>query len=166
MQETQETGLIPGWGRSPGRGHGSTLQYPWLENPMDRGTWRATVYRVAKSQTQLKWLRRQRKRHLENSSIFWETGLGCLKSARGWTANGEHPHPGWSWWTRGMHLCAQCLGESMLARPSHKHSLAERELNHKPGQSRLQLRTFTKESGSIQFPKRGKSIYQSWNFCK
>ena len=30
-------GLIPGWGRSPGGGHGNPLQYSCLENPMDRG---------------------------------------------------------------------------------------------------------------------------------
>ena len=30
------------------------LQYSCLEDPMDRGTWQATVYRVAKSQTRLK----------------------------------------------------------------------------------------------------------------
>ena len=39
---------IPGWGRSPGGGHGSPLQYSYLENPMDRGAWRAIVHRVAK----------------------------------------------------------------------------------------------------------------------
>ena len=43
-------------GRSPGGGHGDPLQYSCLENPMDRGAWLATVYRVAKSQTQLKQL--------------------------------------------------------------------------------------------------------------
>ena len=47
-------GLIPGSGRSPGGGHGNPLQYSCLENPMDRGTWQATVHRVAKSRTQLK----------------------------------------------------------------------------------------------------------------
>ena len=40
-------GLIPGWGRSPGEGHGNPLQYSCLENPMDRGAWRATVPGVA-----------------------------------------------------------------------------------------------------------------------
>ena len=40
--ETGDTGLIPGSGRSPGEGHGNPLQYPCLENPMDRGAWRAT----------------------------------------------------------------------------------------------------------------------------
>ena len=46
-------GLVPRWGRFPGGGHGNPLQYSCLENPVDRGVWRATVRRVAKSQTQL-----------------------------------------------------------------------------------------------------------------
>ena len=40
-------------GRSPGEGNGNPIQYPCLENPMDRGAWRATVHGVAKSQTRL-----------------------------------------------------------------------------------------------------------------
>ena len=51
-----DMGLIPGSGRSPGGGHGNPLQYSGLENPMDRRAWRATVHRVAKSQTQQKRL--------------------------------------------------------------------------------------------------------------
>ena len=47
-------GFIPGLGRSPGGGHGYPLQYSCLENPMNRGTWWATIHRVAKSWTQLK----------------------------------------------------------------------------------------------------------------
>ena len=44
------------WGHedSPGGGHGNPLKYSCLENPMDRGAWRATVHGVEKSQTQLK----------------------------------------------------------------------------------------------------------------
>jgi len=52
--DTGDVGSIPGLGRSPGEGHGNPFQYSCLENPMDRGTWWATVYRVAKSQTGLK----------------------------------------------------------------------------------------------------------------
>ena len=37
-----DTGLIPGSGRSPGKGNGDPLQYSCLENPMDRGAWQAT----------------------------------------------------------------------------------------------------------------------------
>ena len=44
---------IPGWGRSPGGGHGNLLQYYCLGSPMDRGAWRAIVHGVAKSQTRL-----------------------------------------------------------------------------------------------------------------
>ena len=40
-------------GRSPGGGNGNPLQYSCLENPMDRGSWKATVHRVAESRTQL-----------------------------------------------------------------------------------------------------------------
>ena len=46
-----DLGLIPGLGRSPGGGHGNPLQYSCLENPMDRGAWRATVHGVTKSWT-------------------------------------------------------------------------------------------------------------------
>jgi len=43
-----DVGLIPGLGRSPGRGHGNPLQLGCLENPMDRGAWQATVHGVRK----------------------------------------------------------------------------------------------------------------------
>ena len=42
---------IPESGRSPGEGNGNSLQYSCLENPMDGGTWWATVQGVAKSWT-------------------------------------------------------------------------------------------------------------------
>ena len=51
MQETRVRSL--GLGRSPGRGHGSPLQYSCLENPTDRGAWRAAVHGVARSRTRL-----------------------------------------------------------------------------------------------------------------
>ena len=40
--------LIPGLGRFPGGGHGNPFQYCCLENPMDRGAWRATVHGIAR----------------------------------------------------------------------------------------------------------------------
>ena len=49
--------MIPGLGRCPGGGHGSPLQCPCLENPMDRGARRAAVPGVAKRQTRLHRLR-------------------------------------------------------------------------------------------------------------
>jgi len=38
-EDIRDVGLILGSGRSPGGGHGNTLQYPCLENSMDRGAW-------------------------------------------------------------------------------------------------------------------------------
>ena len=46
-----DPGLIFGSGRFPGEGNVNPLQYSCLENPMDRGTWQATVHGVAESDT-------------------------------------------------------------------------------------------------------------------
>ena len=54
--DIRDAGSVPGLGRPPGGGHGSPPQGSCLENPMDRGAWWATVHRVTKSQTRLKWL--------------------------------------------------------------------------------------------------------------
>ena len=48
--DIRDVGSNPGLGRSPREGHGNPLQYSRLENPVDRGAWRAAVHRVAKSQ--------------------------------------------------------------------------------------------------------------------
>ena len=48
--------FLPWVGKIPGGGTGNPLQYSCLENPMDRGAWRATVHGVTKRWTQLKWL--------------------------------------------------------------------------------------------------------------
>ena len=48
--DVRDVGSIPGSGRSPGGEHGNPLQYSCLENPMDSGTWWATVNRVANRQ--------------------------------------------------------------------------------------------------------------------
>ena len=51
-EDIKDMGSIPGSGRSPGVGHGNLLQYSCLENNMgDRGTWWATVHRIAKRWT-------------------------------------------------------------------------------------------------------------------
>ena len=49
----REPGSIPGTGRSPGGGNGHPLQHSCLENPMDRGAWRAAVPGVAQSRPRL-----------------------------------------------------------------------------------------------------------------
>ena len=48
-----DLGLILGSGRSPGERNGYPLQYPCLENSMDRGSWEAKVHGIAKDQTRL-----------------------------------------------------------------------------------------------------------------
>ena len=62
-----DTGYIMGLGRSPGGGNDNPLRYSCLESPMDRGTWLATVYKVAKNQRWLKWL---------NNSKPWDINIG------------------------------------------------------------------------------------------
>ena len=61
----RDLGLIPGSGRSPGKGHGNPLKYSCLENPKDRGSWQATVHRVAQSWTRLKQL------HTHSTNESW-----------------------------------------------------------------------------------------------
>ena len=48
-----DPGSVPGSGKSPGEGNGYPLQYPCLENSMDREAWRTAVHGVSKSQTRL-----------------------------------------------------------------------------------------------------------------
>ena len=45
-RDARDVGSIPGWGRSPGEENGNPFQYSCLENPMDRGTWWATIHGV------------------------------------------------------------------------------------------------------------------------
>ena len=54
--DVRDAGSIPESGRFPAGGHGNPLQYSFLENPMDRGAWQATVHSVAQSRTQWKQL--------------------------------------------------------------------------------------------------------------
>ena len=84
--DVRDLGLIPGLGRSPGGGHGNPLQYSCLENPKDRGAWWTIVYRVRKSQRQLKWLSMQRNTNLVSfncttSWCFLESDLFWSKTA-------------------------------------------------------------------------------------
>ena len=81
---TGDTGSIPGWGRSPGGGRGNPLQCYCLENPVNRGAWRATVHGVAKSQTRLKRLSKHstaktatQKQHNKNYTIQAFLGVGA-----------------------------------------------------------------------------------------
>ena len=64
-------GLIPGSERCPGEGNGNPLQYSYLENPVGRGDWQATVHRVAKefehylvTKALLALLEKKKKKHI------------------------------------------------------------------------------------------------------
>ena len=46
--DARDRGSVPGLERSPEGGDHNSLQYSCLENPVDRGAWRATVHGVAK----------------------------------------------------------------------------------------------------------------------
>ena len=54
--DERDASWVPGLGRSSGRGHDNPLEYSCLENPIDRGAWRATVHGVTKSRIRLKLL--------------------------------------------------------------------------------------------------------------
>ena len=49
--DARDVGLIPGSGRFPGEGNGNPLHDSFLENPVDRGAWQATVHGVTKRGT-------------------------------------------------------------------------------------------------------------------
>ena len=49
--DLKDVGSIPELGRSPGEGHGNPLQYSCLENPMDRGAWKAIIHMIEESDT-------------------------------------------------------------------------------------------------------------------
>ena len=52
-QDIRNGNSVPGLGRSPEGGNGYPLQYSYLENPLNREAWRATVPGVTKKQTRL-----------------------------------------------------------------------------------------------------------------
>ena len=62
--DATDAASVSGSGRSPGEGNGKPLQYPCLENSMDRGAWLARVHRVAKIQT---WLSTQAQTYVGRS---------------------------------------------------------------------------------------------------
>ena len=68
----RDLGSISKSGRSPEGGNGNSLCYSCVENLMDGEAWRATVYRVAKNQTPLKWLSTP---YMQNSGMQYFSAL-------------------------------------------------------------------------------------------
>ena len=102
--DIRDIGSIPGSGRSPRGGHDNSLQYSCLENPVDRGAWRAAVQRVAKSWTWLSDLAHKRTGSLGKGMrcsqdggphAFWPISLLNLK-AQDWTSMQVFQSTNWS----------------------------------------------------------------------
>ena len=86
-----DQGSVLALGRSSGEGYGNPLQYSCLENPMDRGAWRATVHGVTKSRTQLSnW-------YIQVSPSKTSTLLHCLQGAQQGDEGQRHSHDGHEW---------------------------------------------------------------------
>ena len=77
--DIEDAGSIPGSGVFPGGGLGNPLQCSCLENPMDSGAWRTTVYRVTKSRAQLKQLNTHTHTHTHTHVCF---SYGVVDSQR------------------------------------------------------------------------------------
>ena len=155
-------GLILGSRGSPGEGHGNPLQHSCLKNPMDRGTWQATVHRVAKSWTWLQQLSthtelctreliisrekpesRERVRWLQEISWReWGSGLGL-----------------WLWGWKGGDI-------AWHVRRWHLQDLAPIEGQ---GRRRKELRVWTCNQGDARKPtvEKGRGVYRnsSSDFC-
>ena len=84
----REASSVPGSGRCPGGVYGNLLQYSRLENPMDRGGWRVTVHRVAKSQLLLKQLS-------IHKSISDSPKGSCCKLQNAWNVWERKRRPVW-----------------------------------------------------------------------
>ena len=85
--DIRNTGLIPGLGKSPGKGNGNPLQYSCLGNPIDREAWWITVHGVTKSQTRLKRLSTHMQAAIQNhnnSKYIYRLLVGgiCFQWAR------------------------------------------------------------------------------------
>ena len=110
--------MIPGLGRSPREGHGNPLQYSYLENPMDRGAWQATVHGITQNWTQLTFSLSQilkvhlgfigrRQWHptpvlLPGKSHGWRSLVGCSPWGREESDKTEQLH---------FHFSLSCIGE-------------------------------------------------------
>ena len=96
--DIRDVSSVPGWGRSPGGGHGNPLQYSCLESPMDRGAWWATLHRVAESRTQLKWLNTHAHTEAQNQKWLSPQTRWIPDHWGSWVTSNGRTH--W-WWGNG-----------------------------------------------------------------
>ena len=105
----RDTGSIPESGKSHGGGHGNPLQYFYLENPMDRGTWQAEVHRVTQSRTLLKWFNTHKQKGRASPVTRKESTSSVVDSEDMGLIPGQERSPGGR---HGNHSCS-CLGNFM-----------------------------------------------------
>ena len=111
-RKLRNPGSIPGMGRSPGESKGNPLQYSCLESPTDRGDWRATVHRVAKSWT---WLKR-----LCTAHIAWTSAPKSIHPSTNCPHIDSVQPSGEMWQGRNsaqccfLCFCKQCLFQLLL----------------------------------------------------
>ena len=109
-----DLGSILGSGRSPGVGHGNPLQYSSLENPKDRGAWRATVHGVSESD--------MTESHTHTHSEDYGLGHGISDSSEGLFQRGKGKvriHRKFCWkitmqWPTPVFLPGEFLGQGSL----------------------------------------------------
>ena len=125
---TRDLDSIPGSGRCPEEGNGYPFQYSCLENPMDRGARWATVHRVTRSRTWLKWLSMHAQAinnwlPLENI-LSTEITIYVMDAYSQVPKENEKYHPvvtfhfliesNWSWGTYCMYICSNVYWLSFL----------------------------------------------------
>ena len=115
-----DRGLIPRLGRSPGKGNVNPFGYSCLENPMDRGAWRAIVHGLAKSWTQLSDY--ESESHAVVSNSLQPHGLYSP-----WNSPGQNTGVGSLSLLQGMFLSQRSMWglphcRRILYQPSHKGS--------------------------------------------
>ena len=111
--DIRDAGLIPGSGRSPGKGNGNPRQYSCLENPMHRRAWHATVHRVAES-----WARRKQSSRDSTSCVKERNGDRDRQQRSVWillrshsvcTASASQPED------HASHVCVSASREQLRA---------------------------------------------------
>ena len=85
-----DLGLIPGSGRFSGEGNGNPLQYSYLENPMDRGAWWATVMGSQRVRQDSFCVETQDQTEANGVKTLWE---GQIEKDLGAGAGQTHPSP-------------------------------------------------------------------------
>ena len=113
-EDIRDEGSILGSGRSPGKGDGNPLLYSCLQNPVDRGARQATVHRVTKSWTWLKWLNMHA--YFHKKYVYYRRKLWICTSSHLWLPN-RHCAEGFAWTVSLIHttLCRAVRSCSSLS---------------------------------------------------